>query len=102
VDPGTGACTLGIPPLAWARPAAGSATLRLCVFGTSLDQVTQIWFSAPALPDITVANVDTSQGSVLIEFDATLTAATAPGPRTLFVSTQNLDAASLTAALEVQ
>ena len=102
VDSGTGACSLSIPPVAVTRPATGSTTLRLCVFGTSLDQVAQVWFSAPSVPDLTTANLDTSQGSVLIEFDLTLAASAAPGPRTLFVWTGNLDAASLTAALEVQ
>ena len=102
VDAQTGACNLGLPPLALARPATGSASFRLCVFGTALDQVTQAWFSAPGAPDLAASNLDTSLGSVLIEFDATLTAAAAPGPRSLFVLTGNLDAASLTAAVEVQ
>jgi hypothetical protein len=102
VDAGTGACTLGLPPVQVPRPAAGSATVRLCVFGTSLDQVTQAKFSSPATPDVATSIMDTSQGSVLIEFDVTLSAGTAPGPRTLFVLTGNGDAASLTAALEVQ
>ena len=102
VDAETGACVLGLPPLELTRPAAGSVTLRLCAFGTALDQVTQAWFSTPASPDFAATNLDTSLGSVLLEFDATLTAGAAPGPRTLFVLTGNLDAASLTAAVEVK
>ncbi len=102
VDPSTGTCNLNAPPLALVRPASGSTVVQLCVFGTALDQAAQVSFSAPATPDLTTANLNTSLGSVLLEFDLTLPAAAAPGPRTLFVSTANQDQAALTAAVEVQ
>ncbi len=102
VDPSTGTCNLNVPPLVLVRPASGSTVMQLCVFGTALDQAVQISFSAPATPDLSAANLDTSLGSVLLEFDLTLPAAAAPGPRTLFVSTANQDQAALTAAVEVQ
>ncbi|HKO05614.1 MAG TPA: hypothetical protein VJW51_12735, partial [Candidatus Acidoferrales bacterium] len=102
VDEATQSCTLAAPPLVLARPASGSATYRLCVLGTALDQVAQVTFSSPEAPDLTAANLDTSQGSLILEFDATLTAAAGAGPRTLFVATVNLDQAALTAAVEVQ
>jgi len=102
VDPATGACTLGAPPLVLVRPASGIAVMRLCVFGTALDQAAQATFSAPAAPDLTAANLDTSLGSLLLEFDVSLPAAASPGVRALFIATANRDQAALTAAVEVQ
>jgi len=102
VNPSTGTCTLGAPPLVLVRPASGSAVMQLCVFGTALDQAAQVAFSAPAAPDLTASNLDTSLGSLLLEFDVTLPAAASPGARTLFVSTANQDQAAMTAAVEVQ
>ena len=102
VDPASGTCTLSAPPLVLPRPPSGSATFRLCAFGTALDQVAQTAFSTPATPDLTTANLETSPGGILMEFDAVLTATAAPGPRTLYLTTANLDEASLTAAVEVE
>ena len=102
VDSSTGVCTLNAPPLVLVRPASGSIVLQLCVFGTALDQTAQVTFSSPATPDITASNLDTSLGTVLLEFELTLPADAAPGPRTLFAATANQDQAALTAALEVQ
>ncbi|HKM89101.1 MAG TPA: hypothetical protein VJX29_00690 [Candidatus Acidoferrales bacterium] len=102
VDPATQSCTLAAPPLVLARPASGSTTFQLCLLGTALDQVDQVTFSTPAAPDLTAANLDTSQGSLILTFDATLPAAAPPGPRSLFVATPNQDQAVLTAAVEVQ
>src|SRR5208282_3138253 len=55
VDQATQSCTLAAPPLVLARPASGSATYRLCVLGTALDQVAQVTFSSPEAPDLTAA-----------------------------------------------
>jgi hypothetical protein len=102
VDPSTGTCLLGAPPLPLARPAMGSTAIRLCLFGTALDRVTQVGFSSPPVPDLITENLDTSQGSLTLAFDVVLAATTAPGPRSLFASTANQDQAVLTAAVEVQ
>ncbi len=102
VDSASGTCTLSSPPLVVTRPSTGIATLRLCVFGTALDQVTLAAFSAPAVPDLSAANLDSSLGSLLLEFDLAVPAAAIPGMRTLFVTTGNQDVAALTAAVEVQ
>jgi len=102
VDSATQSCTLAAPPLVLARPASGSTTFQLCVLGTALDQIAQVTFSSPSAPDLTAANLDTSQGSLIFTFDATLPAAAAAGPRSLLVATPNLDQAVLTAAVEVQ
>ena len=102
VDPATGTCTLSAPPLVLPRPPGGSTTFRLCAFGTALDQVSQVIFSSPDTPDLATANLETSLGGILMEFDAVLASTTAPGLRTLFITTVNLDQARLTAAVEVQ
>jgi len=102
VEPATQSCTLAAPPLVLPRPASGSTTFKVCVLGTALDQATQVTFSSPAVPDLTAANLDTSQGSLILVFDATLSAAAAAGPRSLFVATANQDLAAMTAAVEVQ
>ena len=105
VDPISGECQLVAPPLTLTRPAGGSTTFRVCAFGTALDQVTQAGFSSASPPgssDISVSNLNASLGSISIEFDAVLPAGAAAGPRTLFVTTANLDAAALTAAVLAQ
>jgi hypothetical protein len=102
VDSATGACTLGSPPLALVRPLSGTTVVRLCVFGTALDQAVQVAFSAFAQPDLTAVNLDTSVGSLLLEFDVNLPATASPGERALLVATANQDQATLTAAVEVQ
>ena len=102
MDPTANACVLGAPPLLVSRPPSGVSTVHVCVFGASLDQVAQVIFSSPASPDISAANLDTSGGSLLLEFDLLIPSTAVPGARTLFVSTSNLDSAALTAALEVQ
>ena len=102
VDPVSGVCAIGAPPAVLSRPASGSLVVRLCALGTALDQAAQIAFSSPSSPDLLAANLNTSLGSLLIEFDVTLPATAQPGPRTLFLSTANQDQAALTAAVEVQ
>lgn len=102
VDPATGTCMLGAPPLLVSPPSSGSAVVQICVFGTALDQVTQVTFSAPATPDLSASNLNSSLGSLLLEFDLAVPADAAPGARTLFLATANQDVAALTAAVEVQ
>ena len=102
VDPATGSCTLSSPPLPVSRPLSGVTVVRMCVFGTSLDQVTQASFTAPSASDLSISNLNSSLGSLLLEFDVSLPAGAAPGPRTLFLATPNQDSAALTAAVEVQ
>lgn len=102
VDPASGTCLLGAPPLLVSRPAGGVSTVRLCLFGTSLDQVSQVSFSSPSSPDLSAANLDFSGGGLLLVFDLAVPAGAASGPRTLFVTTANLDFAAFTAALEVK
>jgi len=102
VDPSSGICMLGAPPLVLSRPSSGVSTVRLCLFGTALDQAAQITFSSPSSPDLSAANLDSSGGSLLLEFDLAVPAGAAAGSRTLFLTTENQDVAALTAALELQ
>ena len=103
-DQASAGCTLAAPPLALARPATGSVTYRVCVFGTSLDQVSEVsFFPSPAMPaDPVAGNVQALPGGLLLEFDVVLSSAAAPGPRSLYVGTPNLDMATLTAAVQVK
>jgi hypothetical protein len=102
IDPASGACSLDAGPMPLARPVNGSVTLSLCLFGTSLDQVTQVTFSSSKAADLAVTGLNSSLGSLALEFTVMLPATAAPGLRTLFVETANQDRASLTGAVEVK
>lgn len=104
VSPDGSSCTIGASPILIARPATGSATVNICAQGNLLDPAFTYSFSAPQTGgDIGVSTA--SMASLfpnLIELTLTISSQTAPGLRTLFITTPNGDVAAASGILEVQ
>jgi len=99
-----GSCGVQGSPLTVARPGSGSATVSLCVHGNGLDPSFAYAFSAPSGG----ADIGVAASSIsgifpnMIELDVTLSSATVPGVRSLFITTLNNDRAVATGVLEVK
>jgi hypothetical protein len=105
----TGGDTCGIQgsPLTVARPSSGSTIASICIFGNGLDPSFTYAFTAPGSPpgasDIGVtASAVTGLFPGMIELDLQISSVTAPGLRTLFITTLDDDRAVATGFLEVQ
>jgi hypothetical protein len=105
----TGGNTCGAQgsPLAATRPAAGSATTSLCIQGNNLEPTFTYAFTGPGAPpggsDIGVtASAIAGLFPGMIELDLQISNTTAPGVRTLIITTLNNDCAVATGMLEVQ
>lgn len=98
-----GTCTLQGKSIPVTLPSTGSEVFSICVHGNTLDPSYTYEFSGPSPSDITV--VASSLANLfpnLIELDLTISSATLPGPRTLFITTSNNDRAAASGVLEVQ
>jgi len=105
----TGGNTCGAQgsPLSVTRPASGSATTSICIQGNNLDPTFTYAFTGPgAPPDGSDIGVTASAIPGLfpgtIELDLQISSTTAPGVRTLIITTLNNDRAVATGMLEVQ
>jgi hypothetical protein len=97
-------CTIQASAITVTRPSSGTTTVNVCVQGNFLDPTFTYAFSAPQTGgDIGISTA--SMASLfpnLIELTLTISSQTAPGLRTLFVTTPNGDVATATGILEVQ
>jgi len=104
VTPDGSTCTIQASPLVVTRPTSGSATVNICVQGTFLDPTFAYAFSSPQSGgDIGVSTA--SMASLfpnLVELTLTLSNQTAPGVRSLFITTPNGDLAVATGMIEVK
>jgi hypothetical protein len=96
----TNSCTLGGNPVTFVRPASGSSTADLCLFSESgLDASMTVAVSGPG--DVTVIS-EQPAGLGILHVTLIVPAAAAPGPRTLFIQTTNLDKTSASGAVILQ
>lgn len=104
VTPNGSTCTIQASPLVVTRPSSGSATVNICVQGTFLDPTFTYVFSSPQSGgDIGISTA--SMASLfpnLVELTLTLSSQTAPGVRSLFITTPNSDVAVASGVLEVK
>lgn len=96
-------CTIGAAPLEVTRPATGTETVTLCIYGGGLDASFAYSFTGPPGGDIT-ATAKTVAGIFpgTIELDLQISNATLPGLRTLFITNLNNDRAAASGMLEVE
>jgi hypothetical protein len=98
-----GVCSFDSSPIELGLPASGTTVSSICVHGNLLDSSFNFQITGPATSDISLAT--SSLASLfpnLVQLDLTLSNATLPGLRSLFVSTPNNDQAVATGLLEVQ
>jgi hypothetical protein len=104
MSPDGSTCTIQASPIIVNRPGSGTTTASICVHGNYLDPTLTYAFSSPSTGgDIGV--VPSSIASLfpnLIELTLTFSSSTAPGVRTLFVTTPNGDVAIATGLIEVK
>lgn len=104
VSPDGSSCTIQASAVTVTRPTSGTTTVNICVQGNFLDPTFTYSFSSPQTGgDIGITTA--SMASLLpnlIELTLTISSQTAPGLRTLFVTTPNGDLATATGVLEVQ
>lgn len=104
VTPDGSTCTIQASPLVATRPSSGSASVNICVQGTFLDPTFTYAFSSPQSGgDIGISTA--SMASLfpnLVEVTLSLSNQTAPGVRSLFITTPNGDVAVATGMLEVK
>ncbi len=104
VSPDGSTCEIQGSPLAVALPTSGTSTVSICVQGNFLDPTFSYAFTAPQTGGdigITTASM-ASLFPNLVELTLTLSTSTAPGLRSLFITTPNGDIAAATGILEVQ
>ena len=104
---GGDACGAQGSPLTITRPASGSAVTSICVQGNNLDPTFTYIFTGPGAPpggsDIGVtASAVEGLFPGMIELDLEISNSTAPGVRSLIITTLNNDCAVATGMLEVQ
>jgi len=96
-------CNFDSSPITIVRPASGTATSSICIHGNTLDPGFFYQFSGPSAPDISIAPSELAGlFPNTIELDLTISSATLPGVRTLFITTANNDQAVATALVEVR
>lgn len=96
-------CNFDSSPITLVRPASGVATTSICIHGNALDPGFFYQFSGPLTPDIFIAPSELAGlFPNTIELDLTISSATLPGVRSLFITTPNNDQAVATALVEVQ
>ena len=96
----TNSCALGGNPIPLRRPASGTATADICLFSQSgFDTSMTYTVSGPG--DIAVISKQPA-GLGIIHLTLQIPATAAPGARTLFIQTTNLDKTAASGALEVQ
>jgi len=96
----TSSCVLGGSSVPLQRPASGTATADICLFSQSgFDTSMAYTVSGPG--DITVISKQPA-GLGIIHLTLQIPATAAPGARTLFMQTINLDKTAASGALEVR
>lgn len=104
VSPDGSSCTIQASAVTVTRPMSGATAVNICVQGNFLDPTFTYSFSSPQTGgDIGITTA--SMASLLpnlIELTLTISSRTAPGLRTLFVTTPNGDLATATGVLEVR
>ena len=96
----TNSCALGGNPVPLHRPASGTATADICLFSQSgFDTSMTYTVSGPG--GVAVISKQPA-GLGIIHLTLQVPATAAPGARTLFIQTTNLDKTAATGALEVQ
>lgn len=103
---GPDSCEIQGSPIEVTRPSSGSSVVSICVHGTGLDPTFTYQLTgpggAPAGDDISVtASAVTGLLPNMIELDLQISSTTAPGVRSLFITTLNNDRAVATGFLEV-
>jgi hypothetical protein len=96
-------CNFDSSPITLVRPSSGTITVSICIHGNTLDPGYFYQFSGPATADISIAPSELD-GLLpnTIELDLTISSATLPGVRSLFITTPNNDQAVATGLVEVQ
>ncbi len=96
-------CNFDSSPITLVRPSSGTAAVSICIHGNTLESGYFYQFSGPAPPDISIAPSELDGlFPNTIELDLTISSATLPGVRSLFITTPNNDQAVATALVEVQ
>ncbi len=102
----SGNCTLQGSPITVTRPNSGTSVTSICVYGNALDPAFAYTFTSPSgSPSGDIGVTATAIPGLLpgmIELDLQIASTTAPGLRTLFITTVNNDRAVATGILEVQ
>lgn len=99
-----GTCGVQGSPLTITRPTSGSEVVSLCVHGNGLDPTFAYAFTEPG-EGADIGVVASSVSGIfpnMIELDLTISTATQPGVRSLFITTLNNDRAVATGMLEVK
>ncbi|HVB57208.1 MAG TPA: hypothetical protein VNE63_12365 [Candidatus Acidoferrales bacterium] len=100
-------CGVQGSPLTVTRPASGSAEVPICVHGNGLDAALTYAFTGPdGVPNggdigVTASSI-TGLLPNMVELQLQISSTTAPGARSLFITTLNGDRAVATGMLEVQ
>ena len=96
----TNSCSLGGNPIPLQRSASGAATTDICLFSQGgFDTSMTYTVSGPG--DVTVISKQPA-GLGIIHLTLQIAATAAPGARTLFIQTTNLDKTAASGALEVR
>ena len=96
----TSSCSLGGNPVPLQRPASGTATADICLFSQSGFD-TSMTYTVSGSGDVAVISKQPA-GLGIIHLTLQIPATAAPGARTLFIQTTNLDKTAASGALEVQ
>jgi hypothetical protein len=96
-------------PLTVTRPSSGTQTVSLCIHGNGLDPTMTYAFTGPgAASGTSPGDIPVTASAIAglfpntIELDLQISSTTAPGVRTLFITSLNNDRASATGILEVK
>jgi hypothetical protein len=98
-------CGIQGSPLTITRPASGTAVTSICVHGTGLDASFNYAFTSPQSNPGDIAVTASNVTGLLpntIELDLQISSSTAPGMRSLFITTINNDRAVATGVLEIE
>ncbi len=100
-------CALQGSSLSVARPSSGFAIASICILGNGLDPSFTYSFTGPGAPP-GASDIGVTPSAIagllpgMIELDLQISSATAPGVRTLFITTLENDRAVATGFLEVK
>jgi hypothetical protein len=101
VDSTGTSCQVQTGTIALQRPSSGTATFTLCLWGNQMTPADSLTFSGPNPSDLALGTPQSFSGS-LVALPITISASTLAGDRTLFVTDQDENEATASAAIEVQ